>query len=133
MAINAVLWLAYAVLVGAALVFGWQDDTLSFAGPLGGIKLAVWVLWLSFLGYSVYCSTQESLFRTMGKMAGLHWGRQIGLDLYLGVSLALIIIYLHEGSLAVVLWLVPAVVYANLAILLYFAIHFDALVARFIA
>lgn len=63
----------------------------------------------------------------------MHWGRQIGADLYLGLFLALLIIYLHEGALAAFLWTVPTLAFANLSILLYFAIHFDAIVGRFVA
>ena len=53
--------------------------------------------------------------------------RQIGADLYLGLFLGLIIVYLHSGFIAVLLWLIPTLVFANLAMLLYFAIHFDAI------
>jgi hypothetical protein len=34
--------------------------------------------------------------------------------------------------LALLLWLVPILAFANLATLLYFAIHYDSLVARFL-
>lgn len=68
-----------------------------------------------------------------GKIAELHWGRQIGIDLYLGLSLTLFIVYLNEGSvLVMLLWLIPTFAFGNLATLLYFAIHYDAIVARFI-
>jgi hypothetical protein len=45
--------------------------------------------------------------------------------------MALFVVYLHEGPLALLLWLVPTLLFGNLSILLYFAIHFDGLVARF--
>jgi len=36
-------------------------------------------------------------------------------------------------ALAALLWAVPTLAFANLSILLYFAIHFDEIVARFLA
>lgn len=42
------------------------------------------------------------------------------------------VIYLNEGSSLVALaWLLPVLIYANQATLLYFAVHFDELIARF--
>jgi hypothetical protein len=46
--------------------------------------------------------------------------------------LSLSVVYLHEGPLAALAWLVPVLLFANLATLLYVAIHFEALVARFV-
>lgn len=124
------LWLAYAVFVGCALTFNWHDSMLSFAGSYGLLKLGVWVIWLAFLVYSIHCSRHENLMRTIRTMKGLYWGRQIGIDLYLGILIALIIIFLNEGLLVMALWLVPLLIFANLATLLYIAIHFEAIAAK---
>jgi hypothetical protein len=124
----------YAVFAGCALSFGWHDELWRFQGAAGVGKAAVWSAYLLFLGYSVYCSTRENIFKSLGEVGRLHWGRQVGIDLYLGLLLVLSVIYLHEGSLlALALWFVPMVLFANLAALLYVAIHFESLVARFIA
>lgn len=126
-------WVIYAALAAAALVTGWHDGMLRFDGPLAGVKGAVWLTLVGFLAYSIHCSTRAHLLRTLRSMAASYWGRQIAADLYIGLGLTMLVMYLHEGSLLVVaLWLVPVVVYANLATLLYVAIHFDSLVARFI-
>jgi hypothetical protein len=45
--------------------------------------------------------------------------------------LSLSVIILHEGFVVALVWLVPVLLFANLATLLYVAIHFEALVARF--
>jgi hypothetical protein len=84
-----------------------------------------WGAYVTFVACALYVS--------IGKIAELHWGRQIGADLYLGLCLALFIVYLHEGAVAALLWALPTLAFANLSILLYVAIHFDALVARFLA
>ncbi|MEM7430538.1 MAG: hypothetical protein AAF351_01235 [Pseudomonadota bacterium] len=124
------LWLLYAFFVGCALYFEWHEDLLSFSGGLGLLKLAVWMIWLAFLVYSIHCSRHENLMRTIRTMMGLYWGRQIGIDLYLGLLIALVIIFLHQGLLVAALWLLPLLIFANLATLLYLAIHFDALVMK---
>ena len=109
----------------------WHETMFRFGGTLGGIKLLVWLALAGFLVYSAYCSSREDLFRSIGAIARLHWGRQIGIDLYLGLSIGILIIYLHEGSIAVLIWLIPILAFANLSMLLYVAVNFDSIVARF--
>ena len=121
------LWGAYILFAGCALYLNWHERMFEFGGSLGILKLAVWAALLCFLAYSVYCSTHEDLFRSIREIGRLHWGRQIGTDLYLGLFLGLVIVYLNEGLVAVLLWAIPTLVFANLAILLYFAIHFNAI------
>jgi hypothetical protein len=100
---------------------------------MGAAKAVVWLAFLLFTAYSIYCSGRENIFKTIRTMARLHWGRQIGLDLYLGLALSLAVICLHEGPIALALWLVPVLLFANLATLLYLAVHFESLVARLVA
>lgn len=127
-------WGVFAAFVATAVGFGWHPAMFRFDGPMGLAKLAVWLAFLLFTAYSIYCSGRENIFRTVRTMSRLHWGRQIGIDLYLGLLLFLSVIYLHQGSLVVMaLWLVPVLLFANLATLLYVAIHFESLVARFAA
>jgi hypothetical protein len=129
---NLISWGVFAAFVVGAVALGWHPAILRFEGPMGAAKAVVWLAFLAFTAYSIYCSGRENIFRTIRTMARLHWGRQIGIDLYLGLLLSLSVIYLHEGSLAVLAWLVPVLLFANLATLLYVAIHFEALVARFV-
>ncbi|MEW6737591.1 MAG: hypothetical protein AB1489_40290 [Acidobacteriota bacterium] len=127
-------WSVFAIFVACAIGFGWHDAIFSFVGVMGVAKAAVWLAFLSFLGYSIYCSSKENLFKSIKSMYQLYWGRQVGIDLYLGLLLSLSIIYLHEHSIVVlVLWFIPILLFANLATLLYVAIHFESLVARFLA
>jgi hypothetical protein len=129
---NLISWGVFTAFVVAAVILGWHPAIFRFEGATGAAKAVVWLAFLSFTAYSIYCSGRENIFRTIKSMARFHWGRQIGIDLYLGLLLSLSVIYLHEGSLAALAWLVPVLLFANLATLLYVAIHFEALVARFV-
>lgn len=91
------------------------------------------MLSLGFTGYTVFCRSRENLFAGFGVVLGRHWGRQVLSDPYIGLLLLWVVIYLHSGSpLVLLLWLAPIAAFANLATLLYFAIHYDSLVARFL-
>lgn len=127
---GVLLWALYALFAAFALYLNWHERMFDFGGRLGILKVTVWAALLCFLAYSFYCSQREDLFRTIGEIAKFHWGRQIGTDLYLGLFLGLIIIYLHGGVMAVLIWILPMLIFANLATLLYFAIHFDAIVDK---
>ena len=126
------LWAIYGAFAAYAFNAYWHDTIFRFSVPLGGVKALVWVALAGFLVYSLYCTSREDIFRTIGTMSKLHWGRQIGIDLYLGLFIATFIIYLHEGTVAVLTWLVPTILFANLSVLLYIALNFDSLVARFL-
>lgn len=130
MVINKMLWAFYALFVALALYLNWHAELFSFSGNFAAVKIIIWAVYLVFLAYSIQCSFKESLFRTIGKMKELYWGTQIGLDLYIGVGLALLVVFLNEGALVFALWLIPFLVFANLAVLLYFAIHFESIVSK---
>jgi hypothetical protein len=131
---RSLFWALFSIFVVCALYFNWRGDIFAASGPLPAIKLSVWVVFFGFLGYTIYCSSREDIVGSVGKLAELHWGRQIGVDLYLGLLLALLVIYLNEGSaLVALLWLLPMLAFANLASLLYFAIHFDSIVGHFLS
>ncbi len=127
-----VLWGLYAAFVLYALIGNMRETTFQFGGPLGGIKAIVWLALIGFLSYSVYCSFRENFFRSVRSIATLHWGRQIGADLYLGLLVAIFIIFLNEGALIALIWLVPILIYANLVVLLYLAINFDSIVTKLV-
>ena len=129
---NIISWAVYTAFVAVALYANWHPSLFSFDGTLGGLKLVVWGALTAFLLYSVYCSLKENIFRAVRKIAEFHWGRQIGVDLYLGLLVALILIYLNEGFVAAALWALPTLLFANLSVLLYVGIHFDSIVTKFI-
>ncbi len=125
-----VLWGLYGVFALSAVAMNVQESTFQFSGQLGAIKALVWLALFMFLGYSLYCSLNENFFRSVRSIATLHWGRQIGIDLYLGLFVSLLIIFLNEGALIAAIWLVPILIYANLVVLLYLAINFDTIVTK---
>lgn len=127
------LWIFYAIFVAIAIALKGDEPLFYSDGPYAAGKVVAWLLYLGFLAFSIYCSSRENFYKSLSKFAKLHWGRQIGADLYLGLVVSLFLIYLNEGSLLVVaLWLVPVILFANLATLLYFAMNYGAIVAHFV-
>ncbi|MEP2025692.1 MAG: hypothetical protein ABJH98_04140 [Reichenbachiella sp.] len=127
------LWLIYGVFVLLVILNHEREHPFISESPYALGKYLIWGIYLSFLAYSLYCSTQENFFSTLRKLYPLHWARQIGLDLYLGLLLSLGMIYLNEGSILIVLiWVIPVVIYANLAILLYMALNYDSIISHFL-
>jgi hypothetical protein len=124
------LWGFYGAFAAYVVYSYWYDTMLQFGGPLGSIKIIVWVALVGFLIYSVHCSLREDLFRSVGTIAKMYWGRQIGADLYLGLFFGIFIIYLNEGALVALFWLLPTLAFANLSILLYVAVNFDTIVDK---
>ncbi len=127
------LWVIYFLFIAVMMVNHEGEHLLFSQGPYPYGKYFIWLLYLGFLGYSIYCSKVENFFRTVKKIFPLLWARQIGIDLYMGLVLSMGIIYFHEGSILVVLiWLIPVLFYANLAILPYMAMNYDSIIANFL-
>ena len=121
------LWVLF---IGFAIyAIGTREDESIFLsqGPYGFGKYLVWAIFFSFLAYSYYCSRKENFFKSVIRIGKLHWGRQIGMDLYIGLLLPVILIYMHGGIFVLLIWLIPILVYANLATLLYLALNYDAI------
>lgn len=128
------LWIFYAAFAAIAVSQADNEPLFSSSGPYAAGKYIIWAVYLGFLGFSIYCTSQENFFKTLGKMTSMHWGRQIGIDLYIGLIVPLFLIYLVEGSLLVAaLWFVPIFIFANLATFLYLALNYVTLVSYFSA
>ena len=126
------LWGIYGAFACYAVYANWHQPLFQFGGLLGPLKMIVWATLAGFLAYTIFCTTREDLFRSIGAIARLHWGRQIGVDLYLGLFIGIFLIYLNEGIVVALIWLLPTIAFANLSILLYVAINFDTIVAKFL-
>lgn len=127
-----VLWGSFFIFVAIATLTNWSDDLLRFDGPVGITRAVLIAVWIGFLIYSIYCSARENLFRTIGEMAKFHWGRQIGIDLYISVLLSIGLVYLVTGSvLETVLWAIPFIPFANQAILLFIILRLEDIIAAF--
>ena len=126
------LWIFYAVFIGLAMAFGSREGFATTDGPYAGAKLMIFAGFIAFLGYSLYATARENFFKTLGTVNRLLWGRQIGIDLYISVTLSLMVIFMVEGSVLVTaLWALPVLVFANLAILPYLLLNFAEVIAHF--
>lgn len=111
-----------------------QHHDIVVDGIGGAGKYLVRLVFLSFLVYTIYCSWRENLIHSVKKMSKLHWGRQIGIDLYIGLGISSFFIYLNEGSIwLALLWFVPTMIYGNLAILFYLSLHYEMILSRFLS
>ena len=127
------LWAVYIVFLALAVLYGGREGALDFSGPLAFGKGVAWVIFLAFLAYSIQAHRKEDFFRSVGQVNRLWWGLQIGLDLYISVFLSLALIYMIEGSFAAtLLWAVPVLIFANLAILPYLILNFETIVRAFL-
>ncbi len=129
---NLAFWGVYGAFAIYAIYANWHPAIFQFSGPLGALKIVVWAALIGFLAYSAYCSSRENLFRTIGVMTKLYWGRQIGTDLYLGLLIGVLFIYLNEGAVVALIWFLPLLAFANLAMLLYLVINFETIVTKFL-
>ena len=126
------LWIMFFAFAGLAVAFKGDEPLFVSNGPYAAGKYVAWLMFFGFLGYTLYCSSKDSFIKALPRINREIWVRQIGLDLYIGVFLMLFLIYLNEGSLLVVaLWLIPILLFANLAILLYVAMNYGSIVAHF--
>jgi hypothetical protein len=125
------LWLVFAMFAAGAV---WDDSTetmFDLDTPYGWGKPVIWFVFIGFLAYSAEASRHDSLPDMLKAMLRRPWGRQIGLDLYIGLFLFGGLIWLVSGDwLALAVWLVALCVYGNLASLLWLVINYDLLVAR---
>lgn len=95
-------------------------------------KYVVWGIFISFFSYSFYSGLKENFFKTLKTMTSLYWGRQIGMDLYIGLLLPISVIGFHGGIWVLLIWILPILIYANLVTLLYFALNYDSIVSYFL-
>lgn len=132
--IQNILWLFFSAFSAIIIWKNWSPAVWEIRGAYSYGKFGFWFAFAAFTGYSFYCSRRESLFRSVGKIGQLHWGRQIGIDLYIGFVLCCGFIALHQGSFAALLvWAVPVLVYGNQLTLLYLAIHYESIVKKIAA
>lgn len=124
------MWLFYFIFVALAFLNHGREPVFISDGAYALGKPFTWLVLICFLLYSLRISLQENFFKSLSRLRPILWSRQIGLDLYIGLMLPLFIIYLNEGSLAIMfIWLLPVLVFANLATLLYVALNYDSIVA----
>ncbi|MEL7423772.1 MAG: hypothetical protein AAFN81_12310 [Bacteroidota bacterium] len=126
------LWGIFIVFVIIGIITKEDSSIFLSQGPYSSGKYIIWLLFFGFFGFTLYCNSRESFFKSLKRISEMYWGWQIGLDLYIGLLLPLLIIYLHGGAFVFLLWIVPVLINANLFTLLYFALNYDSLVAHFL-
>ncbi len=97
------------------------------------IRWLALALLILFSGYTVHASRTESFWTSLKRVLALRWGRQVTMDLYLGLFLFNFFVYLNEGSVLLALvWLAPTLVLGNIVPLIYFVVNFNSLVGHFL-
>ena len=125
------LWLLYAVFMIIAWLYGSRESFVHTQSELVFGKYIILFVYLAFLAFSLYATAKENFFRSIVTVNQLLWGRQVGIDLYISVFLSLALIYLIEGSfLVLLLWLLPILFFANLAILPYILLNYEQIVGQ---
>ena len=126
------LWVMYVAFVCFAIFTHDGEHTLISQGPYAFGKYFLWFLFIAFNTYTIYCSQVENFFKSVKKINQFRWGRQIGIDLYIGVTISLGLMFFNEGSAGFLLiWLIPTIIFANQTVLLYMALNYDSIVAHF--
>ena len=93
--------------------------------------IAILILAL-FTIYTVFCSRKESIVKSAKQVLSLHWGRQVTVDLYIGLFIFSFFIYLVEGDVLITLfWLLPTLILGNIVPLIYIILNFNTIVAHF--
>jgi len=133
MKLNTLMWVSFATLIVLAILFNGEEDPFVSSGDYPAGKYIAWLAFLGFTAYSYHCGKHDNLFKTIKVMMGRGWGRQIGMDLYIGITLFIILTFVHQDSALIpILWILPALAFVNLASLLYIALHYDSLVSLFL-
>jgi hypothetical protein len=98
----------------------------------------MWLKWIAaaalvlFVLYTAYCTRTESFWKSAKAVFELRWGRQVVIDLYLGLGLFACVVYWNEQSILIATaWFVAMLIFGNITTLLYFVMNFEALFARF--
>ena len=124
------LWMFYAVFLILALLFGARENLVTTTAPYPMVKYLIFGGYIAFLAYSLIATERENFFKTVSTMNRLWWGRQVGIDLYISVALSLVLIWVIDGPVVLLLWAVPVIIFANLAILPYILLNYAAIVSQ---
>lgn len=125
------LWILFLLFSVYAIETRKDEFIFSSTTPYGFWKAGIWALFFLFLGYSLFSSYKENFFKSVVRISDMFWGWQIGIDLYIGVGLMWTVIFFHGGLSVFLVWIIPVLIYANLATLLYIALNFDSLINHF--
>ncbi len=87
---------------------------------------------VSFVVYTIYCSFKENFVKSFRKIFQLLWGRQVGIDLYIGIFLFSFFVFMMEKSFSILFfWLLPSIIFGNIIPLVYLITHFEFICGLF--
>lgn len=97
------------------------------------IRLCILVTLILFTVFTIYCSLYENLIKTFIKVCEFSWGKQVTIDLYIGLLLFNLFIYLDQGKslFNTICWLIPSLIFGNIVPLIYCFINYHSIVQRF--
>ena len=111
---SQMLWMVFAIFAAGAV---WEESTadmFALGTPYGWGKPVIWVTFVAFLALTAEAGRRDNLFGMIRVMKARPWGRQIGIDLYIGLFMFAGLIWLVTGSLpALAIWLVALCVFAT--------------------
>lgn len=125
------LWVIFIIFACIGIATKKDASIFISQSQYGVGKYIIWLLFFTFFSYTIYCSRKENFYKSMRNIIQMYWGWQVVIDLYIGVMLPLLIIYLHGGMFVFLLWLLPIVINVNLFTLLYFALNYDSILTHF--
>ncbi len=121
--------LLYLVLISFfVFAFGFQEipKTKLIDLQIVIIKYILLIILILFVGYTIHCTIKENFYISMKKIFKLLWGRQVGIDLYIGLLLFSFFVFMIEKSVGILLlWLVPSLIFGNIIPLTYLVTHFE--------
>ena len=84
----------------------------------------VLVVFVAFSGFTVFVTWKENFWKSCKYVWAKLWGIQVTMDLFIGILLFHIFVYLREGSLVTTLcWLVPSLIFGNPVTLIYMLVR----------
>lgn len=114
--------------------FGFQDipKAKALSLELLFVKYILIGTLVSFVVYTIYCSFKENFVKSFRKIFQLLWGRQVGVDLYIGIFLFSFFMFMIEKSVSILfLWLLPSIIFGNIIPLVYLITHFEVICGLF--
>ena len=96
------------------------------------IRILLFIALILFVSFTVYCIKKENFWKSLDAVISLKWGKQVIVDLYLGLFLFGYFIYLNENSFLITLaWLIATLCLGNIVTLLYFIVNYQSLLSHF--
>lgn len=131
--IPKIMWAVFFAISAIAVGTNWSPQLLEIRNSYSYGKILLWIAYFAFVAYGLYATKHEDFFRAIKKIGAYYWGRQVGIDLYIGFIFFIFFIGFHQGPWAAMIWTVPVLIYGNQLTLLYLAIHYESILQKLTA